>query len=323
MPFTDGHPRGLNTIMSINLRNFDLNLLVFFDALMSERNVSKAAEKVFLSQSGMSHALSRLRSLLDDPILMRTEQGMMPTPRALEMEVPVREMLNRINRTLYNQQPFDPLTSDRRFVLYCTEYFECLMMPKLMAHLEKVAPHCSIAAEILTHELPESKLTTGDVDFVIGVESLMDIPKNLKSRNWIQDSLVCLVREENKKIGPSVSLEQFAEAPHILLSILGSPFKFGILGNWLKKQNVQRKYSVSTAAFLPAALILAETDYIMTLPRRMATKLAEILPLRLVELPNNPPNFQLNLIWHPLYEKDSAHIWFKEQLLSLENSLNK
>jgi DNA-binding transcriptional LysR family regulator len=322
MPFTDGHPRGLNTIMSINLRNFDLNLLVFFDALMSERNVSKAAEKVFLSQSGMSHALSRLRSLLDDPILMRTEQGMMPTPRALEMEVPVREMLNRINRTLYNQQPFDPLTSDRRFVLYCTEYFECLMMPKLMAHLEKVAPHCSIAAEILTHELPESKLTTGDVDFVIGVESLMDIPKNLKSRNWIQDSLVCLVREENKKIGPSVSLEQFAEAPHILLSILGSPFKFGILGNWLKKQNVQRKYSVSTAAFLPAALILAETDYIMTLPRRMATKLAEILPLRLVELPNNPPNFQLNLIWHPLYEKDSAHIWFKEQLLSLENSLN-
>ena len=159
--------------MSLNLRNFDLNLLVCFDALMSERNVSKAAEKVFLSQSGMSHALSRLRTLLDDPILMRTEQGMMPTPRALEMEVPVREMLNRINRTLYTQKPFDPLTSDRTFVLYCTEYFECLVMPKLMAHLEKVAPHCSIVAEILTYELPESKLTSGDVDFVIGVKGLI------------------------------------------------------------------------------------------------------------------------------------------------------
>ena len=309
--------------MSINLRNFDLNLLVCFDALMSERNVSKAAEKVFLSQSGMSHALSRLRTLLDDPILMRTEQGMMPTPRALEMEVPVREMLNRINRTLYTQKTFDPLTSDRKFVLYCTEYFECLVMPKLMARLEEVAPHCSIVAEILTHELPESKLTSGEVDFVIGVEGLMDIPKNLKSRSWIQDSLVCVVRKENKKIGQFVSLEQLTETPHILISILGSPFRFGILDNWLEKHNVLRKYSVSTAAFLPAALILAETDYIMTLTRRMATKLSEIMPLRLVELPNNPPDFQLNLIWHPLYEKDSAHIWFKEQLLSLENSLNR
>ncbi len=303
--------------MSINLRNFDLNLLVCFDALMSERNVSKAAEKVFLSQSGMSHALSRLRTLLGDPILMRTEQGMMPTPRALEMEVPVREMLNRINRTIYTQKTFDPLTSDRKFVLYCTEYFECLVMPKLMAHLEKVAPHCTVAAEILTHELPESKLTSGEVDFVIGVEGLMDIPKNLKSRSWIKDSLVCVVREENKNIGPSVSLEQLTETPHILISILGSPFRFGLLDNWLEKQGVQRKYSVSTAAFLPAALILVETDYIMTLTRRMATKLTEIMPLRLVKLPNNPPDFRLNLIWHPLYEKDPAHIWFKWQLLSL------
>ena len=309
--------------MSLNLRNFDLNLLVCFDALMSERNVSKAAEKVFLSQSGMSHALSRLRTLLDDPILMRTEQGMMPTPRALEMELPVREMLNRINRILYTQKPFDPLTSDRTFVLYCTEYFECLMMPKLMAHLEKIAPHCSIVAEILTYDLPDSKLTSGEVDFVIGVESLMEIPKNLMSRNWIQDSLVCLVRKKNTKIGQSISLKQFAETPHIFLSILGTPFKFTFLDKWLKNQNVQRKYAVTTAAFLPAALILSETDYIMTLPRRMATKLAETMALRLVELPNDPPNFQLNLIWHPLYEKDPAHIWFKEQLLSVENLLTR
>ncbi|MBW2605050.1 MAG: LysR family transcriptional regulator [Deltaproteobacteria bacterium] len=303
--------------MNINLRNFDLNLLVCFDALMSERNVSKAAEKVFLSQSGMSHALNRLRTLLDDPILMRTEQGMMPTPRALEIEVPIREMLNRINRTLYTQKSFDPLTSGKTFVVYSPEYFECLILPKLMAHLEKVAPHCSIKAEILTHEIPESKLTNGDVDFIIGVESLMDIPKNLRSRSLIRDSLVCIVREKNKKIGPSMSMEQFTETPHILFSVMGTPFKMAFLDKWLENQNIRRKFSVTSAAFLPAALILAETDYIMTLPRRIATKLTEIMALRLVELPINPPNFQLNLIWHPLYEKDPAHIWFKWQLLSL------
>lgn len=302
--------------MSINLRNFDLNLLVCFDALMSERSVSKAADKVFLSQSGMSHALNRLRTLLDDPILMRTEQGMMPTPRALEMEVPVREVLNRINRTLYSQKSFDPLTSDKTFVVYCPEYFECLVMPKLMSHLEKVAPHCKILAEILTYELPESKLTNGDVDFVIGVEGLMDIPKNLRSRSWIQDSLVCIAREKNKKIGDSISMEQFAETPHILFSVLGTPFRNAFLDKWLQGKNIRREFNVTTAALLPAALTLAETDYIMTLPRGVATKLTEMLPLRLVELQNDPPNFQLNMIWHPLYEKDPAHIWFKWQLLS-------
>jgi len=270
----------------------------------------------------MSHALNRLRIYLDDPILMLTEQGMMPTSRAIEMEVPVREMLNRITRTLYTQKPFSPTTTNKKFVIHCTEYFECVVMPKLMAHMERVAPHCSIVAEILTYELPMSKLISGDVDFVISVEGLLDIPKNMASRTWIQDSLVCVVREKNKKIGESISLEQFTETPHILLSILGSPFKFTFLDKWLKKQNIKRKYSVTTAAFLPAALILAETDNILTLPRRMATKLAEIMALRLVELPNNPPNFQLNLIWHPLYEKDPAHIWFKMQLLNLENQLD-
>jgi len=308
--------------MNINLRNFDLNLLVFFDALMSECSVSKAAEKVFLSQSGMSHALNRLRILLDDPILMRTEQGMLPTPRALEMEVPVREMLKQIKSTLYKEKAFDPATSDRRFVIYCTEYFECVVMPKLMAHLEQVAPHCSIAAEILTYELPKSKLTSGDVDFVVGVEGLMDVPTNLLNQTWFQDSLACVVREKNTKIGQSISLKQFAETPHILLSILGTPFKFTFLDNWLKEQNIKRKYSVTTAAFLPAALILAETDYIMTLPRRMAAKLAEIMEIRLVAFPKNPPNFQLNLISHPLYEKDPANLWFKQQLLTIENQLD-
>ena len=308
--------------MNVNLRNFDLNLLVFFDVLMSERNVSKAAEKLFLSQSAMSHALNRLRTVLDDPILMRTEQGMMPTPRALEMELPIRQMLERMQRTLYSQKIFDPANSNRTFVIYGTEYFECVVLPKLMARLERVAPHCSVIAEILTYELPESKFTSGDANFIVGVEGLMDIPPSLLRRTWIQDSLVCLVRRENKKIGDRISLEQFAETRHISLSILGTPFKFTFLDQWLTKQNILRKCCVTTAAFLPAALTLVETDYVMTLPRRLALKLTEIMALRLVELPKNFPKFQLNLIQHPLYAKDPAQMWFKQQLLAIENQLD-
>lgn len=308
--------------MNTNLRNFDLNLLVVFDALMSEHNVSKAAGKLFLSQSAMSHALNRLRSSLDDPILIRTEQGMMPTTRALEMKLPVREVLNRIQRTLYSQKQFDPINSDRTFVIYCTEYFECVVLPKLMARLEQVASHCRIVAEILTYQLPESELTSGDVDFIVGIEGLMDSPQNLLSRTWLQDSLVCLVRRENKKYGDSISLEQFAEACHIFHSILGTPFKFTFLDQWLTNQNIRRKCSVTTAAFLPAALTLAETDYVMTLPRRLALKLSETLALRLVELPNNFPKIQLNLIWHPLYAKDPALIWFNQQLQDVESQLD-
>ena len=231
--------------MKFKIQNFDLNLLAIFDALMQERNVSKAARKVFLSQSAMSHALNRLRGLLDDPILVRTEKGMRPTPRALAMEVPIREALTKIQHNLYAPEPFDAFSSQRTFIIYSTEFFECAFLPLLTARLENMAPNIRIIAEILTQFVPESGMTNGDIDFVIGVEDGITVPRSLNIQPWFQDSLTCIVRSQNPVVGDSISLEQFTEIPQIIHSTLGTPFRFSFLDQWLENKKLSRLVAVT------------------------------------------------------------------------------
>jgi len=309
--------------VKFNIQNFDLNLLAIFDALMVERNVSKAAERVFLSQSAMSHALNRLRGLLDDPILVRTEKGMRPTPRALDMEVPIREALTRIQHTLYEPAVFDPLTSDETFTLYGPEYYECVFLPILAKRLVKIAPNVKIITEILSTEVPESELSSGEVDFSVGVESGLQISKRLHCQSWFNDRLTCLVRKENKKVGDRISLKEFTQISHIYHSTLGTPFKFTFLDEWLQENNLSRKFAFTIPGYMAAGMTIAETDYLMTLPLRLAQKLVQIMKLRIVTPPEDFPEYRLNLIWHPLYEMDPARVWFRDQLLDLANQVRE
>ena len=306
--------------MKFKIQNFDLNLLAIFDALMQERNVSKAARKVFLSQSAMSHALNRLRGLLDDPILVRTEKGMRPTPRALAMEVPIREALTKIQHNLYAPEPFDAFTSQRTFIIYSTEFFECAFLPLLTARLENMAPNIRIITEILTQFVPESGMTNGEIDFVIGVEDGITVPRRLNIQPWFQDSLTCIVRSQNPVVGDSISLEQFTEIPQIIHSTLGTPFRFSFLDQWLEENKLSRKVAVTTSGFLSATMIAAETNYLMTLPLKLAQKLVNTMDLRIVNPPTGFPEYKLSLIWHPLYGKDPAHVWFRNQLFDIINS---
>jgi len=275
--------------MKVNIQNFDLNLLAIFDALMAERNVSRAAARVFISQSAMSHAINRLRRLLGDPILVRTEKGMQPTPRALSMEVPIREALTKIQHQLYAPESFDAVSSRQAFVIYSTEYFECAFLPPLTAHLEKTAPNIRVVTEILTPYIPDSEKTNGEIDFIIGAEGAVAVPKRLNSRPWLQDTLACIVRRQNAFIGDCISLEQFTQIPHVIHSTLGTPFRFSFLDKWLERKKILRRVAVTTSGFLSAAMIVAETDYLMTLPLRLAQKLINAMDLRIVSPPVDFP----------------------------------
>lgn len=271
--------------MESNLRNIDLNLLVVFNALMEERHVTRAAGKIHLTQSAMSHALNRLRSLLDDPILVQTNRGMMPTPRARKMEAPIRKALNQISLGLSTPKFFDPKKSRKTFVIYCAEYFECIMLPRLMARLEWVAPHVSIVSEVLKPEIPEHAMIRGDVTCVVGIEGVVEPPRRFRSQPLIHEPLVCMVRKGNPRFKARLTAEEFTRATHLYHSTLGTPFTYTMVDQWLKKHKLKRKFAITTGAFLPAALIVAETDYIMLLPRRLARILAHNLDLRQVEPP--------------------------------------
>jgi DNA-binding transcriptional LysR family regulator len=308
--------------LTINLRNFDLNLLVVFDALMRDRNVTLAAKRVNLSQSAMSHALNRLRALLDDPILISTNRGMSPTPLALDIEVPLRHALDEIRQSLTISKSFDPRKSKKKFVIYSTGYFECLILPKLMAKLEKMAPGISIVSEMLTTELPEDALNRGEASFVVALDDVFDVPSRLRSQHLLKDTLVCMTRKGNPLIGDRLSREAYCSARHLYHSTLGTPFNYSLMDGWLEANHLKRDFAFTAIGFMTATLVLEETDCVMTLPRRLAFKFVEKMNLKIVQPPKDFPEFQLNLIWHPLFEKEPSNIWMRRQLTKIVQNLD-
>jgi DNA-binding transcriptional LysR family regulator len=303
--------------MKTDISNIDLNLLGIFDVLMIHRNVTKAAESVQLSQSAMSHALNRLRVLLDDPVLVKTESGMTPSPRAMALELPIREILTDIRHHLYAPAHFNPQRDERTFVVYSTEYFECVYLPMLIAKFEKQAPMVRVKLGILTQDFPEKEMINGDVNFVVGVENISEIPNRMNCQPWVSDTLTCLVRKQNPAIGNRIGLKEYTEANHIYHTMLGTPFSYLPLDRWFQEHGVQRKLVVTTTGYLSAAMIVSETDYVLTLPYRLARKLVTNMNLRIVDPPEEFLDYKLNLIWHPLYEKDPGCLWFRSQLLEL------
>ena len=161
------------------LRRLDLNLLVAFDALMQERSVSRAAELCFLSQPAMSNALARLREMLGDPLLVRTSNGMMPSPRAQSLEAPIRSMLNRLGHHLQPPEPFEPDRTDRRFCIALTGYGENVILPELNRLLWERASSATLEITRLSERLPVDALEMGKLDLVVGVHEYLELPRQL------------------------------------------------------------------------------------------------------------------------------------------------
>ena len=298
------------------LRRIDLNLLLIFDVLMQEKNVSLAAERVFLSQSAMSNALKRLREMLDDPILVRGAKGMQPTPRALALEAPVRSILQQVVRTIQPAQPFEPDTSRARFIIGMNDYSENVVLPALAACLRLSAPNVELVVHTLTAEDPEPLLETGQLSFIIGVEKYSKVSKRLRSENWISDRLVCLV-SQNHSLAASqhLNLKQFGELRHVYPSPIG--LRTNIVETWLAEQGLQRSIAVTTRNYWVAAQIISGSDYLLSVPFRVATKLMNHFSLCLLEPPKGFPDFRLNLTWHPLYESDPETQWILNQVRKL------
>lgn len=301
------------------LRRLDLNLLLIFDVLMQEQNVSRAAERVFLSQSAMSNALKRLREMLDDPILVRGANGMQPTPRAVALETPVRSILQQVARTIQPAQPFEPETSRARFVIGMSDYSENIVLPPLAARLRQSAPNIQLIAHMLTAEDPEPLLETGQLSFIIDVDQYSKSSKRLRSESWISDRLVCLVAQNHPlATDQHLTLKQFEGLRHVYPSPLG--LRTNVVETWLAEQGLQRSIAVTTRSYWAAAQIVSESDYLLSVPLRVATKLMNYLPLSLLEPPKGFPGFQLNLTWHPLYESDSETQWILNQIRKLSLS---
>jgi DNA-binding transcriptional LysR family regulator len=298
-----------------SLRKLDLNLLVVFDALMRERSVSRAAQLCFLSQPAMSNALKRLRETLDDPLLIRTANGMRPSPRAQALEGPIRSLLGQLSSQLQPPQAFNAATTDRRFCIALTSYGENVLLPKISKVFSQQAPNAHLETSRLGEELPTEELESGVIDLVIGVQAYLPPLKQLESRPYLKERMVCLTRQMPHASG-RLSLDEFLAHRHIYPSPLG--VKNNIVDSWLEEHGVRRDIAISTHSYLVAARIALESDYLLSLPYRIARQLNQVFPLNIVDPPEGFPTFELSLIWHPLYGKEPASRWLLETVANLD-----
>jgi DNA-binding transcriptional LysR family regulator len=300
----------------VHLGAFDLNLLVALDALLSERSVTKAAARIGITQSAASHALSRLRRLTGDELLVRGRDGMVPTLRAEAMRAPLRRSLDEITSTLASPRTFDPSTARVRVFIGASDYSELVLLPGVMARLVREAPGIELRVLPVGHD-PASELATGKVDVIIMPAQSGDDSQGLRGRQIFRDRFVCIARRDHplaKK--KTLSMPAFTTAAHALVSPWGT--EGGHVDDALARLGQQRKVAIAVPHFLVAPHIIASSNLLLTMAERLATVVAE--PLGLVVL-SPPPELELagftnSLLWHERTHEDPARRWVREVIVA-------
>lgn len=296
----------------MNISTFDLNLLRVLDALLRERNVSRAAERLALSQPAVSNALGRLRDLLDDPLLVRVGRAMQPTPRALALEQPIRNALRQIEQSLGEGERFAPASSRQRFTLALTDYVEMLLMPRLLERLAEQAPGVRIDLQHLSPRLPAEALDKGAVDLALG--RFEELPARFAGVRWMSESLQLVARRDHPQLQAGLDLQTFLRLRH--LWVHGGQTR-GMVDQWLGEQGLAREIVYTTPNYLQAAHIAAGGELVAVLPTRLARYFAGLLPLQLFELPFALGPFHLDLVSLDLRRRDAALQWLIEHILAI------
>jgi LysR family transcriptional regulator, nod-box dependent transcriptional activator len=296
----------------MNLGGLDLNLPVALDALLRERSVTRAAQRVGLSQPGMSNALARLRRLFGDPLLVRQGAALVPTPRAEALAGPVREALELIRGAIEAPPGFDPATDRRRFRLSCSDYAVLMVIGPLVRELAAEAP--GLTVEVLPRMAEAGRgLDMGDVDLVIEPPEIMGRQDLPSLRLW-DDRWVCCIWDGNTRVGEELGLEDFTSLGHLIYSMGGGGQPVALPDLHLKRLGVPRHTEVSVESFLLAPFLLQGTDLVTLVPERAEAFLRRIGAIRLLESPVEFPVLVEMLWWHPRATADPAHAWLRERI---------
>jgi DNA-binding transcriptional LysR family regulator len=299
----------------MKLTQLDLNLLLALDALLTLKSVTRAAEQLFISQPAMSHALNRLRAVFNDPLLVRTPQGMQATAKGTQLYQGVHQILRQLENHLNEPSHFEPASSIRRFRICTTDYVECVLIPPLVQRLATCAPGVQIEIKILRDVLPEQELANGEIDLVLGFDEYMKIPGYLCRETWLTEPQAGLVSARHPSVDARLSLQQMIELPHVFHAPLGNDAS--LVDEYLAQQGLQRRISVNSQSYMAAAAIVSHTDHLFILPQRVAAMLAACWPLKQVALPPQVPDYHLNCVWHPVQDREAALCWLRALMREL------
>jgi DNA-binding transcriptional LysR family regulator len=294
----------------MRLSEVDLNLLVALDALLDARNVTRAAKRVGLSPSAMSHALARLRTLLDDELLVRRDRGMVLTARADALVVPVHTALDAVARAL-SPSSFDPKVAHLRVVLTTSDYVQRLLLPGVLSHIAREAPCIELRVLSLQEDLPRL-LSSGDVDLAVAPVGAPEIrAEGMYLKRLFDERLVCLMRRSHRLTQKRLTAERYAGASHALIAPRGR--EGGFMDDALGKLGLSRQVAVAVPNFLVAADLIASSDLVLTLPERVARLETRSLGLVVRELPPElaPPRIPICAIWHERTHNAIEHKWVR------------
>jgi DNA-binding transcriptional LysR family regulator len=306
------------------LASVDLNLMVAFDALARERSVTQAARRVGITQSAMSHALRRLRDLLGDELLVRGRSGMVLTPRAESLAVPVRSGLVTLGRALSEPARFEPASARRAFCLASPDLFDVLVVPPLLERIRAEAPGIDIRVIPIDERQLGSQLETGEVDVAIipridraeDEQAEGDAPRLLRKK-LLHDRFACVIRADHPVLGGKrgrrapapLSLESYAALSHVLVSPSGEGP--GLVDRALEKHGLKRRVALKIPHFYAGLAIVAKSDLILTAPAALARLIPGDLPVVALRPPLRLPGHSINLTWHERFSKDEGHSWLR------------
>jgi DNA-binding transcriptional LysR family regulator len=296
------------------MAGLDLNLALVLHALLAERSVSRAAKRLGLSQSATSHALSRLRSSLEDPLFVRVPHGIVPTPRAEALAESLAAGLALLEQSLLAPQRFEAASHSRRFRVAATDYVEFLLLPRFLGALASEAPGIDVWVRPYSDEALGA-LQRVDLDLVLGVVGPEASLTGLQTQQLISERLVCVVRDGHPLARGRLTLARFAAAKHVLIAPRGRPG--GPIDDALAARGLERHIAVGVPHFLAAPHIVAETDLVLTVAERIAAAFATVLPLRILELPFDLPAVRGSMLWHDRLADDPAHSWFRQRLADM------
>lgn len=296
----------------MQLNRIDLNLLVVLDAIFGEGGITKAGEKLHLTQPAVSHALGRLRELFGDPLFVREGRRMVPTPLARSLVQPVRRALHSLEVALNEVQQFDAATTQRHFNIAVRDVLEAMVLPPLMVHVAEQAPSVDISAIRADRRTLESELASGGLDAALDI--LLPVSEDVRHQSISTDRLVVVARRNHPAAKKKFDLATYLRAHHVLVSSRRTGP--GLEDVELNRQGLRRRIRLRCQHYFAACRVVSETDLLLTMPERYARIASRQYGNQILSFPMEMPSMDAYLYWHASVDNDPANRWLREQLIA-------
>jgi DNA-binding transcriptional LysR family regulator len=296
-------------ISDIELRRLDMTLLMVLDGALRHRKLTTVAHQLGLTQPAISHALTRLRDILGDPLFVRRANGVQPTPRALALAQPVALVLATLRDALQQGRRFDPGSASREFRIAALDYAIAMLVPDFLARFSTIAPGCRLAFRSMGYEAGRAALADGSIDFILGIPA----PSGpFLQRTLMAEDFVVLARPGHPIIGRKLDLARYLKCGHLLVSAAGDArgsvdFALGRIGK-------ERHVVAAVPQFLAGFAAVAGSDMITTAPRRLAKRHAAAFGLKQFEVPFPMPGFEVATLRHENTAQDAGLNWLEGEL---------